>query len=126
MEKKKSFVAQKEMYLGVYRDLAGFDTLDEAYMYICEDFDASSGYDDYRIQETDSGCTWPLPGYKLWIEECPVCGGQVRRIDLLRTYDCHGIPYRHVCQKCYDKIMEEKGYDGELYDETDENLDYDY
>ena len=39
------------------------------------------------------------------------------------TYDCHGITYRLVCYKCYDRIMEEKGYDGEFYTELDENID---
>ena len=38
------------------------------------------------------------------------------------TYDCHGIPFRLVCFECYDKIMDEKGYDGEYYTELDENI----
>ena len=70
---------------------------------------------------------------------CPICGKELKynissRDQLLlgdeevavRTYDCHGIPFRMVCVDCYEKIMDEQGFDGEEYDEFDENLDYDY
>lgn len=60
------------------------------------------------------------------LEECPICGEKVPREGMALTYDCHGIPFRHVCWECYDKICNEKGYDGEYYTELDENLDYDY
>ena len=56
---------------------------------------------------------------------CPVCNKKTERNDMHFTKDCHGIPYRLVCNKCYDKLME-KGYDGEYYTEEDECLDYDY
>jgi hypothetical protein len=46
-------------------------------------------------------------------------------MDLHQTYDCQGIPYRLVCDDCMEEI-EEKGYDGELYDERDECIDEDY
>lgn len=60
------------------------------------------------------------------IRECRCCGKQVERNDMQFTRDCHGIPFRLVCLDCYDKIMDEKGYDGEYYTEADECIDYDY
>lgn len=60
------------------------------------------------------------------IKICPVCGKEFEREEMLFTYDCHGIPFRLVCWDCYQRIMEEKGYDGEYYTEFDENLDWDY
>lgn len=58
--------------------------------------------------------------------ECPICGKTVRREDAQFTHDCHGITYRLVCHDCWDKVMGERGYDGEYYTEADECLDYDY
>lgn len=43
---------------------------------------------------------------------------------MLFTKDCHGITYRLVCYNCYKKLMD-KGYDGEYYDVSDENLSAD-
>ena len=57
---------------------------------------------------------------------CPICEKEVMRYDMQFTNDCHGIPFRLVCDDCYEKIMEEKGYDGEYYTELDECIDYDY
>lgn len=56
---------------------------------------------------------------------CPVCEKEVYRDEMSYTKDCHGIPYRLVCEECYVKLME-KGYDGEYYDETDEQIEDDY
>lgn len=56
---------------------------------------------------------------------CPVCGQEYDREEMLFTHDCHGIPFRLVCYGCYERIMEEKGYDGEYYTELDENI-WDY
>lgn len=56
---------------------------------------------------------------------CPVCGKEVERDEMTFTHDCHGIPFRLVCWECYEKIMDEKGYDGEYYTELDENI-WDY
>ena len=58
--------------------------------------------------------------------ECPVCNGMFEREDMEFTHDCHGITFRLVCRECYERIMEEKGYDGEYYTELDECLDWDY
>lgn len=62
-----------------------------------------------------------------WGEEklsCPICGRMVKRCQMERTYDCHGIPYRLVCGRCYDRIMDYPGFDGVEYDETDECIEY--
>lgn len=56
---------------------------------------------------------------------CPVCEKEYDRSDMYFTRDCHGITFRLLCYKCYDKVMA-KGYDGQYYDERDECLDYDY
>lgn len=58
--------------------------------------------------------------------ECPICGKQVDREEMSWTRDCHGITFRLVCGSCYDKVMGEKGYDGEYYTEADENIYEDY
>lgn len=56
---------------------------------------------------------------------CPVCNKEVEREEMQYTYDCHGIIFRLVCQKCHDRLME-KGYDGEYYTEADETIEPDY
>lgn len=56
------------------------------------------------------------------IRICPVCGRDVHREDMSFSVDCHGIPFRLICNNCYDIIMSEKGYDGEYYTELDENI----
>lgn len=58
--------------------------------------------------------------------KCMCCEKEVPREDMQWTHDCHGIAFRKVCLDCYDRIMEEKGYDGEYYTEADECIDYDY
>ena len=74
---------------------------------------------------------------KLNFFECPVCGSTVLYSSKLRNVyydasdntvglfsrDCHGIPFRLLCIDCYEKIMDEIGYDGEYYTELDECLD---
>lgn len=57
--------------------------------------------------------------------ECPHCGRRVDKRDMSFTYDCHGIPFRFVCQDCWNVLME-KGFDGEHYTEADECIDWDY
>lgn len=56
---------------------------------------------------------------------CPECQKEVDRNDMQYTRDCHGITFRLLCWKCYNKAMA-KGYDGEYYTELDECLDYEY
>lgn len=58
--------------------------------------------------------------------ECPICGGTFERGEMRWTHDCHGITFRLVCDECWYKVMEEKGFDGEYYTEADECIDYDY
>lgn len=58
--------------------------------------------------------------------QCPECGKECNRSDMEWTYDCHGIVFRLVCMKCWESIMDNRGFDGEEYDESDECLDYDY
>ena len=58
---------------------------------------------------------------------CPECNKEFPRADMEQTKDCHGITFRLVCFSCWKKIMRsKKGYDGEYYDERDENLDYEW
>lgn len=59
------------------------------------------------------------------IRVCQNCNKEVKRTDMLFTKDCHGITFRLVCYKCYNKLMK-KGYDGQYYSEMDENIDGDY
>ena len=56
---------------------------------------------------------------------CPVCEKEVYRDEMDYTRDCHGITFRLVCWDCYTRLMA-KGYDGEYYDETDEQIEDDY
>lgn len=56
---------------------------------------------------------------------CPACGREVERRDMEFTKDCQGIPFRLLCWECYQKAML-KGYDGEYYDERDEQIEADY
>ncbi|RHU91323.1 hypothetical protein DXC11_11975 [Firmicutes bacterium OM08-11AC] len=71
-----------------------------------------SGY-----RKTPNGCYYHI--------ECPVCEHEVDREDMYFTKDCHGIPFRLVCDRCYQRIMS-KGYDGEYYTEADEQIEDDY
>ena len=57
--------------------------------------------------------------------ECRKCGKEVPRAELEWSRDCHGIPFRPVCMDCMEEI-DEVGYDGEYYDERDEQIDDDY
>lgn len=59
------------------------------------------------------------------IRTCPVCRNEVDRRDMNFTKDCHGIPFRLVCYRCYERLME-KGYDGERYTDADEQIEDDY
>lgn len=39
------------------------------------------------------------------IRTCPVCEHEVDREEMHFTKDCHGIPFRLVCDRCYQRIM---------------------
>lgn len=113
----------------IWHPISEHRNFDDALKAAGELFDAGME-EDFRIDDNPGpDGNWPgtlIPAYKLVKEKCPECGGAVRSFDMIRTTDYHGIPYRRVCMKCYERIMETKGYDGEKYDERDENLDYDY
>lgn len=59
------------------------------------------------------------------IRICPECQKEVERRNMCFTHDCHGITFRLVCFDCWKRIMA-KGYDGQYYDELDEQIDDDY
>lgn len=113
----------------IWQPISEHRNFDDALKAAGELFDAGME-EDFRIDDDPRpDGNWPgtlIPSYKLVKQKCPECGGEVRSFDMIRTTDYHGIPYRRVCMKCYERIMEAKGYDGEKYDERDENLDYDY
>ena len=56
---------------------------------------------------------------------CQNCEQFYPRDEMTYTRDCHGIVFRFVCWRCYDKLMA-KGFDGEYYTELDECIDEDY
>lgn len=60
------------------------------------------------------------------MRRCPVCGKEHPREEMLFTLDCHGIPFRLVCDRCYSEIMDDRGYDGAYYTSADENIWGDY
>ena len=60
------------------------------------------------------------------IYTCPKCGGEFSKSEMEFSKDCYGIPYRLLCHDCWDKIYDEKGYDGEYYTSADEQIDDDY
>ena len=57
---------------------------------------------------------------------CEVCEKEKPREDMCFSRDCHGIPFRLICHDCWQKILEEKGYDGEYYTSADEQIEADY
>lgn len=76
------------------------------------------------------GCCRQDEGLDCWYQErevrtCPTCGKEVYRDEMQYTKDCHGIPFQLVCWECYTRLMAE-GYDGEYYDEADEQIEDDY
>lgn len=79
--------------------------------------------EDHRIEW--QGMMFHYPSYKLCLSPCPRCGEDARVHEMQLTHDCHGIPFRSVCPKCYDAVQR-IGYDGVKYTELDENLHYDY
>ena len=117
------FELWREVQPGVYAEVnvvGSYDTCIQAAARLHDAGDDSifwieGGVHSFRI------ASWTLEQ-----ESCPICGKKVRRYQMEQTHDCHGIPFRMVCGACYDRLMDEKGYDGEEYDEADECLDYNY
>ena len=57
---------------------------------------------------------------------CGECKRTHPASDFAWTHDCYGIPWRKVCDGCYDKVSEQIA--GFVFDEGDagESLDEDY
>lgn len=108
-----------------YQTVGEFAHYDEAMKKAVKLFDDGVD-DDFHIIDSRSDQRFIIRAYTLVKDTCPICGKTVRRYQMERTRDCHGIPYRMVCGRCYDRIMDSTGYDGEEYDEADECLDTDY
>ena len=81
---------------------------------------------DFKIKEDGSKNGVIYPAHRLLMTDCPRCGRKVRTREMLQTYDCHGIPFRLVCEECYCQVMEDPGYDGEYYTEEDEQIEPDW
>ena len=121
----KPYQLMKEDYPWTPEFTDAFESYDAAMDEAVRLFDAGE-IEDFGIVDTRTGQTFVINGYTLVKETCPICGKEVRRYQMERTHDCHGIPFRLVCGRCFDRIMEDPGYDGEQYMEADECLDYDY
>lgn len=76
---------------------------------------------DCRRRETGLKCEYSERD----IRKCPTCANEVDREDMRYTRDCHGITYRLVCCRCWETLME-KGYDGEIYTDADEQIEEEY
>lgn len=107
-----------------FREVSEHRTYDEAMKEVCRLFD-NGEESDFLIYESVANWTRIRP-HTLVEQPCPVCGKPTRQMDMERTYDCHGIPFRYVCYKCKRRIEATKGYDGEYYTEADECIDFDY
>lgn len=105
-----------------FRKIDDFESMDAAEKEMMDRYDGGME-EDFLIN--DDGMKFVYPSYKLFKQECPRCGKKTRPFQMIQTYDCQCIPFRKVCRKCHEKIME-IGYDGEKYGPEDENLDYDY
>lgn len=118
---------QQEDCLSVWYDTSKHSSYNEAFEEGVRQFDNGEN-DGFAILSVNDGVkVWHrFYGYMLHKEQCPVCGCGVRHMDLVPTYDCHGIRYRMVCEKCRTRIMDEIGFDGEYYDELDECIDEDW
>lgn len=120
----KEFELQEENRWGDFSTKSFFDSYEEAMIEAARMFDSGESDGDFRIIE--AGNAYRVRGYMFVKEECPICGKEVRRYQMERTLDCHGIPFRLVCGPCYDRIMDERGFDGERYTDLDECIDANY
>ena len=51
------------------------------------------------------------------LRTCPECGREIPREDLSWVNDRHGIPYKLVCDSCYDRVAARIG--GYTFDPAD-------
>ena len=107
-----------------YSKLSEHESMEAAQLEMIRLFD-NGMHEDFAIVD-DNDQTFYFPYHKLIADRCPKCSKEVRGFQMFQTRDCRGIPYRLVCEDCYDSLMEDPGYDGEYYDEEDECLDDDY
>ena len=121
----KPYILQIEDSPSDWKTVSMHDSYEEATEAAGKLFD-NGETDDFRIFDVRCNIGTRLRAYTFQAQNCPVCGCYIRLRDMMPTYDCHGIRFRSVCPACYDKISEEKGYDGEYYSSIDECLDYDY
>ena len=105
-------------------EIGRYDTEQEAIDEMCREFDG--GMERSFVVKEDGFTGLIYHPHNLLKEPCPRCGKDVRAFQTKRTYDCHGIPFRCVCEDCWREIEEDPGYDGEYYDELDECIEPDW
>lgn len=121
---KEFALKSKGRLIDQFENRSEHDSYDDAIKVAGAIFD-SDDEGDFRIVENATRRGYLLRGYTFCKEPCPECGKEARTRDKERTVDCHG-PFRRVCPDCYDRIMSDRGFDGEEYTAADERLDCDY
>lgn len=119
------WILSEEAPYGTWKELSRHETEWDAIKAMCRAFDSGEPQ-DFIIKEDGARAGIIYPAHRLLMTDCPRCGKKARIREMLRTYDCRGIPFRLVCEDCYERVMEEPGYDGEYYDERDELIEPDY
>ena len=112
-------------YTGHWEDVKEYDDYDAAAEGAGKMFDLGED-SDFGIYEPERKHRTLIYPHTLQKFNCPICGKEVRQRSTVWTYDCHGIPFRRVCENCYAEAVEPKGYDGEYYTELDECIDCDW
>ena len=120
----KWLLQREGRFIGDWKEVSRHDDEFAAIKAMYDEFD-SGKEEDYCIREEGQrGMIYRA--HRLVKTPCPRCGKDARVREMLWTYDCHGIPFRMVCEDCFVEIDAGPGYDGEYYDERDECIDYDY
>lgn len=109
-------------YLDFEGDFSGLDFADVFHSYEEAERHFKPDEDPNNLNPRIDEVRWEIKQFPFL--HCPICWEMFSIDDMMQTYDCHGIPYRHVCPDCYDIAME-RGYDGEYYNEADEHIDFD-
>jgi len=119
------FELRAEDDYGYWLKRGSYNSFDEAFDKACELHDSGKDMGDFAIVEVapEGNFGRIIHSHQLEKEPCPICGKEVRNIDMVMTVDCRGIPFRRVCSGCWIDIVDGKGYDGEYYDELDECID---